>query len=300
MKILIIGSKGFIGTHATQFFKKRNYEVIGCDVVTEYNDKNYFQIDATNSSYHSLFENNQVDVCINCSGAASVPLSIKFPLKDFTLNTLNVFKILEAIRTNQPNCKFINLSSAAVYGNPASLPILEKADLNPLSPYGLHKLQAEQICKEFYEYYQLKTCSVRIFSAYGNGLKKQLLWDLFNKFKTQPIVELFGTGQETRDFIHIEDVLQALDLILKKASFAGEPINLANGAAYSIAYIAELYKKYLGSSKEIVFNQQLKEGDPLHWRASIIQIESMGYVKSKTIEEGIKEYINWAAELDID
>lgn len=300
MKILIIGSKGFIGTHATQFFKKSNHEVIGCDVVTEYNDKNYFQIDATNSSYHSLFENNHVDVCINCSGAASVPLSMQFPLKDFTLNTLNVFKILEAIRTNQPNCKFINLSSAAVYGNPASLPILEKADLNPLSPYGLHKLQAEQICKEFHEYYQLQTCSVRIFSAYGNGLKKQLLWDLFNKFKTQPIVELFGTGQETRDFIHIEDVLQALDLIIKKASFTGEPINLANGAACSIAYIAELYKKYLGSSKEIVFNQQLKEGDPLHWRAGIIQIESMGYVKSKTIEEGINEYINWAAKLDID
>src|SRR6476620_7395882 len=141
MKILVIGSKGFIGLNVYDFLKKNNYEVLGCDVVTDYTDKNYFQIDATNSDFHHIFEKKNIGVYINCSGAASVPLSLEFPLKDFSLNTLNVFKILEAIRTYRPKCKFINLSSAAVYGNPDSLPIKEEAVLKPLSPYGIHKKQ---------------------------------------------------------------------------------------------------------------------------------------------------------------
>ncbi|WP_264522037.1 NAD-dependent epimerase/dehydratase family protein [Flavobacterium sp. N1994] len=300
MKILIIGSKGFIGGAAVGFFKQLNYEVFGCDVVTDYVDKKYIQIDVTNSDYNSIFKENKIDVCLNCSGAASVPLSIEFPLKDFNLNTVNVYKILEAIRMQQPKCKFVNLSSAAVYGNPTILPINESASLKPLSPYGIHKMQAEQICKEFYDYYKIKTCSLRIFSAYGNGLKKQLLWDLFKKFAFNDKVELFGTGNETRDFIHIDDVLHAIHLIIQKASFVGEEINLANGEEQSIGYIAELYKDILRSDKAIVFNQFSKPGDPLNWRADISKLLAMGYVPKKKLEDGVKEYIHWAKQLKTD
>lgn len=300
MKILIIGSKGFIGSAALSFFKELDYDVLGCDVVTDYTDKNYFQIDATNSDYNVLFEGNEVDVCLNCSGAASVPLSIEFPMKDFNLNTVNVYKILEAIRNQQPNCRFINLSSAAVYGNPVRLPITEETELKPLSPYGIHKMQAEQICKEFYEYYKIKTCSVRIFSAYGNGLKKQLLWDLFKKFTFDETVELFGTGNETRDFIHVNDVLRAIQLIIQKASFAGEEINLANGEEYSIATIAQLYKDIFQSNKDVVFNKYVKAGDPLQWRADISKLKALGYLQKTKFSEGVKEYIDWAKELKSD
>jgi len=297
MRILVIGSKGFIGFNVYNFFKQKNHEVFGCDVVTDYVDKNYFQIDATNSDYHHIFQNTNLDVCINCSGAASVPLSLEFPLKDFSLNTLNVFKILDAIKSYQPKCRFINLSSAAVYGNPESLPIREDSLLKPLSPYGIHKLQAEQICKEFYDYYQIATCSARIFSAYGNGLKKQLLWDLFNKFKSQQNVELFGTGHETRDFIHVDDIVQALNLIIRNADFIGESINLANGEEYSIEFIAELYKSNLQSDQIINFNKVVKAGDPLNWKADISILKSMGYQPTKSIEQGINDYIFWVKGL---
>ena len=297
MKILVIGSKGFIGFSVYNSFKKNSKEVFGCDVVTDYIDENYFQIDATNSDYHQIFEKNEFDVCINCSGAASVPLSLENPLKDFSLNTLNVFKILYAIRSYQPKCRFINLSSAAVYGNPESLPIKEDAVLKPLSPYGIHKHQAEQICKEFYAYYQIPTCSARIFSAYGNGLKKQLLWDLFNKFNSKQTVELFGTGDETRDFIHVDDIVQAIRLILENASFTGDSINLANGEEYSIKFIAELYKANLKSEQLIQFNKIVKAGDPLNWKADISILKAMGYNPKIAIEQGISDYIFWVKEL---
>ncbi|HAT66577.1 MAG TPA: dTDP-glucose 4,6-dehydratase, partial [Flavobacteriaceae bacterium] len=150
MNILIIGSKGFIGSHCVRHFAME-HDVWECDVVTDYNNDQYFLIDATNASFDEVFASQAYDVCINCSGAASVPDSIKNPQRDFMLNVTNVFKQLDAIRKHQPRCKYINLSSAAVYGNPKSLPIAENHQLQPISPYGNHKKMAEEVCKDFYD-----------------------------------------------------------------------------------------------------------------------------------------------------
>lgn len=90
MNILIIGSKGFIGSHCVKYFSK-NHKVWECDVVTDYVSKNYFIVDATNADYSDIFQQQQFDVCINCSGAGSVPNSIKNPQRDFILNTVNVY-----------------------------------------------------------------------------------------------------------------------------------------------------------------------------------------------------------------
>ena len=293
MKILIIGSKGFIGFHAMEYFKKQNFTVIGCDVVTDYTSKDYYQIDATNSDYHALFEKHSFDACINCSGAASVPLSLEFPMKDFNLNTVNVFKILEAIRTYQPKCKFVNLSSAAVYGNPTQLPITENVALQPLSPYGIHKLHAEQIGKEFHDFYAIPTCSLRIFSAYGNGLKKQLFWDLYQKILNADSIELYGTGKESRDFIHVDDLVKAIHLVLEKAAFSGEAINIANGEEFTIEYVSELFRRNFKVQKSIRFNNHVKQGDPLNWRADISKLQFLGYHQTVSLEEGIQRYIHW-------
>jgi len=298
MKILVIGSKGFIGQHALDYFRAKGHDVLGCDVVTDYEDLNYIQIDATNSDYHFIFENHAIDVCLNCSGAASVPLSLQFPLKDFTLNTLNVFKILDAVRTLRPECKFLNLSSAAVYGNPTALPITETSFLKPLSPYGIHKLQAEEICKEFYQYYQIATCSVRIFSAYGNGLRKQLFWDMYKKCSNGGTIELYGTGNESRDFIHVADIVTALELVIEKAAFNGEQINLANGEEYTIKTVSDLFRKHLDLDIQINFNNQVKAGDPLNWRADIAILKSMGYQPKVSLEDGIENYIRWIKTLN--
>ena len=132
MKILIIGSKGFIGQHLRRFLISRNEEVWGADVVADYvHPEQYFVIDASNADFHALFAEIQFDLCINCSGAASVPDSLQHPLRDYNLNTANVFKLLDAIRISQKNCKFLNLSSAAVYGNPETLPVAATARLTP-------------------------------------------------------------------------------------------------------------------------------------------------------------------------
>jgi dTDP-glucose 4,6-dehydratase/UDP-glucose 4-epimerase len=291
MNILIIGAKGFIGSHLLDYFKEKNHQVWGADVVVDYTLRsNYFLIDASNSDFTSLLANNQYDVCINCSGAASVPQSIDQPFRDFLLNTANVFKILEAIRLNNTECKFINFSSAAIYGNPDSLPIKESQKKDPMSPYGQHKWMSEQICQEFSNYFKLKTCSLRVFSAFGEGLHKQIFWDIAQKAAHNDIIELYGTGNESRDLAF------AVECIINKADFNGEAVNIANGEEISIYTAVAEFLDNFESPKIISFGGQVREGDPLNWVADISLLKSFGYVSKFSFSDGLKYYYDWLLE----
>lgn len=298
MKILIIGSKGFIGTHCVNYFQKK-CEVWECDVFLECDKTRYIYIDPVESNFNGIFQKNKFDVCINCSGAANVPYSLEKPLVDFQLNTVNVFKILDSIRRFNPECKYINLSSAAIYGNPSFIPILEDASSRPVSPYGTHKEMAEMICDEFHQFWNIKTVCLRIFSAYGPGLKKQLLWDLSQKIKNDDLIELFGTGEETRDFIYIDDLVQLIECVINKSEFSGEHINAANGKQIKVSTVAYLMKKALNSEKPVKYNNSNRKGDPLYWEADIARAKKLGYIPKNTIEDGIKKYTEWLKEKDL-
>jgi dTDP-glucose 4,6-dehydratase/UDP-glucose 4-epimerase len=294
MRLLVIGAKGFIGQHVYNYFNSKPvWEVWSCDVVVDYTAQRYVQIDASNSDFTEVFAGNHFDVCVNCSGAASVPDSLTSPQRDFLLNTYNVFRMLDAIRKHNHECKFINLSSAAVYGNPLHLPISESSQLCPISPYGRHKLMSESICKEYAEFFGVKTCSLRIFSAYGEGLKKQLLWDLFNKMGKDTTIQLFGSGLETRDFIYVIDIAHTVDLIIGNADFRGEAINVANGEEIEIRYIVELFGRLINWNGQIDFNGLQREGDPCNWQADTSIIKSYSYKPSMPFEKGVAKYIQW-------
>lgn len=296
MKILVVGSRGFIGSHCVDYFSKE-HEVWGCDIVIDYNIPRYIVINSEDSDFASMFENLKFDVCINCSGAANVPFSLENPYFDYRLNTLNVIKILEAIRKHAPSCKFITMSSAAVYGNPESLPIMESANLMPVSPYGYHKVMAEEVCKEYSRFWGLKTCCLRIFSAFGPRLKKQLFWDMYNKFTKQDSITLWGTGKESRDFIYVSDIVRIIELAINHSRFDGEGVNVANGKQETIESVANAFVKLLESTKPVGFNNEVRKGDPLNWEANIDTIKSWGYKQSVSLEEGIKNYILWVKDL---
>jgi UDP-glucose 4-epimerase len=292
MKILIIGSKGFIGSHCVSFFSKL-HEVWQCDVVTDYVTMNYFLIDATNADYDEVFERNNYEVCINCSGAASVSDSIKNPHRDFILNVTNVFNQLDSIRKYNPTCKYINLSSAAVYGNPEYLPVDEDHPLNPISPYGEHKKMAEEICSEFFDKYKIATCSIRVFSAYGPGLQKQLFWDMYQKSKNGAQVQLYGTGDESRDFIYISDLVHAIDCVIGNAPFESDIINVANGEEVTIREVANTFYNACEMVVSYNFGGEQREGDPMNWVADITKLQKLGYKNHVSLKEGINNYWQW-------
>lgn len=292
MKTLIIGSEGFIGQHCVSYFSQFG-EVWRCDVVPGYDYQQYFRIDPSNTDFKEIFRVQQFELCINCSGASSVPDSWKYPARDFELNLHNVFLLLNALREIQPACKFINLSSAAVYGNPVKLPIKESDSSNPISPYGHHKQLADQLCAKYAELYHLRTVSVRIFSAYGPGLKKQLLWDIYQKSRVSTELELFGTGEETRDFIYVKDIVKALKVIEESAVFNGEVFNIASGIQVKIKELSELLLAELEWDGILRFNNQVRKGDPVYWQGDIQKLQDKGFYPAYSLPEGIKEHAKW-------
>jgi UDP-glucose 4-epimerase len=293
--MLVIGSLGFLGTNISSHFESKGLHVFSCDFLDFRNKENYFRINPFNSDYLEIFDKHQFDFVINCAGSANVGASIENPFFDFDSNVNVVSKILGAIYKTHPKTKFINISSAAVYGNPPSLPVKTEyaENANPISPYGVHKRISEILLKSYFDSFNIPTCSLRVFSAYGNGQKKLLMWDLFQKFQDDAFdtIELFGTGNETRDFIHIEDILQQIELVIKYAPFNGESINIANGEAIKISEIAAIFQNHLNSNKSIKFNNIVREGDPLNWCADISELVQWGYKQDVNLKTGIMLYI---------
>jgi UDP-glucose 4-epimerase len=295
MKILIIGSQGFIGSNAFVFFKQLGHECWGCGVSEVINDDFYFQVDRNFPDYNNIFKLQKFDICINASGSAGIAFSMEHPQDDFRMNVNNPYSLLNAIRQYNKECKFINLSSAAVYGNPVTLPVKEQDVLVPISPYGYHKMLAEQIVTEFNSIFGIPACTFRIFSAYGPGIKKQLLWDLYQKaIKSKDgWVNLFGKGNESRDFIYIDDLLYAINLIIKKGSFSGEIFNLGSGLETTIQEVASLFINIIDPSLKIKFNGSQKAGDPLFWKADMQRLALFNFKPLTTLEVGLNEYFKW-------
>jgi UDP-glucose 4-epimerase len=295
IKILVIGSGGFIGSNVLRAWQgKSDREVWGADILPTASHDNYIVIDAETPDFFAIFAQHGFDVCINCSGAAQVGQSYEQPQKDFALNTRNVFFMLEAIRIVSPRCKFINLSSAAVYGNPPSIPVVETMPLQPLSPYGFHKKMAEDICTSYAQCFKVATCSLRIFSAYGEGLAKQIFWDIAQKTKHNPdALELWGTGRESRDFIYIADLIQVFELVQQNSDFRGETINVGSGKEIFIEDAAQTLLSALNYKGQLRFSQHQRTGDPLRWRADIRELRRLGFKPQYSLKKGLKNYATW-------
>jgi dTDP-glucose 4,6-dehydratase/UDP-glucose 4-epimerase len=300
LKILIFGSEGFIGAHLVRYFLSKGEQVYGCDLFeTATLPYHYLKMSRLSPALEEVFTVANYDVCINASGSGNVNYSMTHPFSDFEANSLDTIRVLDCIRRLQPACRYIHLSSAAVYGNPEKLPVQETDSTRPLSPYGWHKLIAENICHEYTSIYNLQTAILRPFSVFGPHLKKQLFWDLYIKCKssTANAVALWGTGRETRDFIYITDLVLIIDLLIQKAPMRGEIYNVAEGKETSIAGVAELFKSELFPAVDISFNQQVRDGDPLNWRADISRIQSLGFKQTVSFRQGIENLIQWLRSL---
>ena len=294
MNILIIGSQGFIGSYLVKHFLHKNSRVTGCDLVENVSPGyTYHKVSVLSPDFETLFSNQDFDVCINASGSGNVSYSLEHPISDFEANTFLVSKILDTIRKQQPNCKYIQISSAAVYGNPESLPIKETDVIAPLSPYGYHKWMSEILCTEYSRIFSIPIAVIRPFSVYGRGLRKQLLWDICQKIRELKDVKLYGTGNETRDFVHIDDLASSISMIIEKSPFKCDVYNIASGIETRIGDIAGIFEQHFNGENKISFSGEAKKGDPNNWKADVSKIKEMGFSPGKTIQEGIIDYITW-------
>lgn len=301
MRVLITGINGFIGHHLANKFMSMNHEVIGVDQAVLSSDFKTYKINLLLDDIISLLEEIKPELIIHCAGLASVAYSMVHPEEDFKANTWMVYRLLNSMReSGLAQTRFIFLSSAAVYGQPDKLPISENAMLQPISPYALHKKMAEDICNYFINQYSFDIRILRIFSAYGPGLKKQIFWDMYQKTINTGRLELFGTGDESRDYIYIDDLTEAVYLIAADRKKRHIVWNVANGIETTIREAAETFAKLKQVPRDcVVFNGKIRSGDPVNWCAEISKLQSVGYKKKTDIYEGIQKYIQWINETNI-
>src|SRR5687768_5375255 len=122
LNILVLGSEGFIGKHLVQHFISEGENVFGCDLFeTSTQAYHYIKVSRLSPEWEELISSNRFDACINAAGSGNVSYSMTHPVADFEANTLDVIRILDALRRSNASCRYLHTSSAAVYGNPKKL-----------------------------------------------------------------------------------------------------------------------------------------------------------------------------------
>jgi UDP-glucose 4-epimerase len=297
---LITGAYGFLGRHTASLFKKHGFRVIGMghghwgfEHPGDFGIDQWFEADIDFSSLVKIEEN--LDCIIHCAGGSSVGYSMQYPLRDFHRTVTASVNLLEYIRLQQPGARLIYPSSAAVYGAKDDKPLKENEALSPVSPYGFHKKIVEELCSSYVANFGLSVAIIRFFSVYGAGLEKQLLWDACNKLsqaKEKKQVIFFGTGDETRDWIHVEDSAELI-YHMSQAKENFEIINGASGKKKDIKQILSQLASFFNNSTCIDFNRQFKEGDPKYYWADISLAKQKGWQPKMDMDNGISDYVDW-------
>ncbi len=286
-KILVTGSGGFLGGHMAGL-----WEAAGNRVLRVGRNTGFFEAGVEGMA--DWFERERPDWVVHAAGGSSVGEAVENPRRDFESGPLLLEGLLEGIRRGWPEARIVFLSSAAVYGQPEKLPVDEETACEPISAYGYHKRLSELLIEQYARVHGVRGASARIFSAYGKGLRKQVLWDLCVRSRSagdELIVQ--GTGKETRDFIEAADVALGVSLILKNGSLVGEAYNLAGGREIEIGWLAQQILSRIAPHKVLRFSGEIPEGVPKCWRADMRRLRELGFVPEIHFERGLENYLDW-------
>jgi UDP-glucose 4-epimerase len=274
---LVTGGAGFIGSAVVRVLSSAGYEarVAGTSSTTDPLDTSHVDLD--------------VDVIVHCAGGSSVGAAVADPEADYA-KTVPAYQELLARVTR---ARVVFLSSAAVYGHAAEVPTPESCPLAPVSPYGMHKQMCEELTLAFGERGG-SAAIVRLFSVYGPGLRKQLLWDACRKARAGERT-FAGTGDEQRDWLHIDD---AVTLLLLAAEHASREVPIINGGSGIGARVGDVVAQIYGAlgAGQPAFSGAQREGDPQRYVADITRAKALGWFPRKELAQGIREYVDWFRE----
>lgn len=293
MNIFITGGMGFVGLHLSSYFVNQNYKVTIFDnyansKIQKLKDPNIKIIKGDILDYQLLSKSLQnIDVVIHLAAQISVTDSIKDPDNTMRINVDGTQNMLDACLENNVK-NFIAISTAAVFGN-QNTTLAENSKADPISPYGKSKLLMEKRITDFSKKHNLNSVILRFFNLYGPGQSPQYA-GVITKFlenirKNKPL-EIYGNGSQTRDFIHIDDAIECINLAIKNIK-TGKIYNVGSGKSTSILELANLLLKLSGKNLPINFKPEIK-GDILHSRTSIALVKKeLGFEPKVSLREGL-------------
>jgi len=306
-KILVAGGAGFIGSHIVDDLLETDAEVLVLDNlytgrrenIAPHKQNNNFHFIKGDNRNLKLVKNlvRNVDAVLNEAAVVSVPRSVENPLLANDVNVKGTLNLLKASLDSDVK-RFIQASSASVYGDTKTLPLNENMASKPLSPYAVSELAADNYAQVFYNVYGLETVCLRYFNVYGprqtyspySGVTTIFL----NQLQRNEQPTILGNGKQTRDFVYVEDVVSANMLALKKKDAVGEVFNIATGVATTVNQLVETLQQILGKTNLKPIYGEPRRGGIQHSYASIEKARKiLGYEPTFTLEKGLKKLVEW-------
>lgn len=299
-KILVTGGAGFIGYHLCRKLLENGVNITVYDDLSTGKIENVKDLPKPVEFIKGDVRNiemleeiiGELDLIFHLAAQVSVPYSMENPLKDFEINAYGTLNVLELAR--KKDARVVYTSSAAVYGKPAKTPTPENCPLKPLSFYGLSKLVGEKYCNMYIEKYGLEASIMRIANAYGSR-GHGVIADFLNKIGKNPKqLEIIGSGLQSRDFVHVLDVVEALILAATAKEAAGQTFNVGFSKTMKVVDLAKMLLKILKLDETVITttNKSWKGDIPIIW-LDISNIQKiLKWTPKISIEDGLKDLIS--------
>lgn len=295
LKFLITGGSGFIGKSLVIKLLEIGSKVIIYDKQTpklshDIKDLEYISGSVYNDKDLSKLKNIDFNVIFHLASNANIPHSVANPKDDFLINALGTMKMLELARKKDIK-KFIYPSTVSVF-DVNKIPLSENDKVKVSSPYGASKLTGESYCYAYNRTYGLNTNVIRLFNVYGPGMNKYLIYDIVCKLRenTDKIV-IYGDGTQIRDYLYIDDLINAFLLILEKG-IPGEDYNVSRGIPTKIIDLVNLIADIMNiKNLKIELTNKSWDGDIKKWYADISKIKKLGFEPKTSLNEGLKKTI---------
>lgn len=320
MKVLVTGAAGFIGSHLCEALLKEGHTVVGLDNMNGFYDPevkqgNLLEVEGTadrsegefifyagdirhQDQVAQLLREYEFDCVFHLAAMAGVRPSFQNPLLYEDVNQLGTITMLEECRKAGIK-RFIFASSSSVYGNNKKVPYSESDDVNePISIYASTKRSGELLCHTFHKIYGLSVACLRFFTVFGPRQRPDLAIHKFtHKLYQGDSLPVYGDGSKSRDFTHIEDILQgvlgARDWLLKNDEPQYEIFNLGESKTISVKELISKLEKATGKTAQIEYMAEVP-GDVQITNADISKAqEILGYQPKMSFDEGLASFVKW-------
>jgi len=312
MKALVTGAAGFIGSHLSERLLKDGFEVVGIDCFTDYYSKDIKENNIAgmlnNNRFKLIKENlltvdlektlDKVDIVFHEAAQPGVRASWG---KSFSVyvedNILATQRLLESLKDKKIK-KLVYASSSSVYGDAEKLPTKESFTPRPISPYGVTKLAAENLCYLYSKNYGIPIISLRYFSVYGPRQRPDMGFNRFiNAIIDGKDIMIYGNGEQTRDFTYISDVIEANIEALEHTCPPGETFNIGGGSRISVNGTIKILEDISGKKVKVKYLENQK-GDVAHTAADISKAKAaLKYSPKIDIKTGLEKEYEWLNSL---
>jgi UDP-glucose 4-epimerase len=306
-RILVTGGAGFIGSHTVDALLENNVRVCVLDDLSTGSFANLKQwknihelrfVRGTVVNYRRVEAlARRTDAIIHLAAVVSPFISMRHPRLTNTVNVSGTLNILEAGLKAETK-RVVYSSSSSVYGNSRSRKISENSSLNPITPYGVSKLAAERYCHAYYTEHGLHTVSLRYFNIYGERQSSNPYSGVIAIFTKRLLAglppKIYGDGEQTRDFIHVSDVVAANLLALGSRKATGTTINIGTGRPTKIRTLATTLSALAGRKQIQAVHTSPRQGDISNSCANISNaVKLLGFHPKVSLRHGLGLVIGW-------